>query len=107
MPWTIQVSEDAIGDVEWFGRKLGRALLQTAIERLGSNPLAETRHMKTLRPNPVAERELRVQGDYRVLFDVDPDEQIVQVLVIGEKQGNQLFVRGQEFTRHHETDSAE
>ena len=63
--------------------------------------------MKTLRPNPVAERELRVHGDYRVLFDVDPDEQIVQVLVIGEKQGNQLFVRGQEFTRHHETDSAE
>lgn len=50
MPWTVQVSEDAIDDAEWFGRKLGRALLQAAIERLGNDPLVETRHLKLCVP---------------------------------------------------------
>ena len=100
MAWTAQINEDAIGDAEWFGRKTGRQLLQTAIQRLSVDPTAETRHMKTLRSNPVAQRELRLFGDYRILFDVDAEASAVQILVVGEKRGNSLFVRGQEYTRH-------
>lgn len=100
MAWTAQISEDAIGDAEWFGRKTGRQLLQTAIQRLSNDPTTETRHMKTLRPNPVAQRELRLFGDYRILFDVDAEASAVQILVVGEKRANALFVRGQEYTRH-------
>jgi mRNA-degrading endonuclease RelE of RelBE toxin-antitoxin system len=100
MPWTVQIGEDAIGDAEWFGQKNGRQLLKTAIQRLSINPTSETRHMKTLRPNPVAQRELRLLGDYRILFDVDAVASVVQILVVGEKRGNALFVRGQEYIRH-------
>ena len=70
-------------------------------------PLAETRNAKTLRPNPVAERELRLFGKYRVLFNVDEDAEEVTILLVGEKRGNSLIVQGEEFTEHHESDTAE
>ena len=63
--------------------------------------------MKTLRPNSFAQRELRLFGKYRVLFNVDEEKQEVTILLVGEKQGNKLLVRGQEFTAHHESDPAE
>lgn len=71
------------------------------------NPLAETRNMKTLRPNPCAQRELRLSGKYRVLFDVDESEETVTIVLVGEKQWNKLIVQGKEFTAHHEDHPAE
>ena len=62
--------------------------------------------MKTLRPNPVAERELRLFGKYRVLFNVDEENEEVTIILVGEKRGNSLFVQGEEFAGH-ESDSAE
>ena len=55
----------------------------------------------------MARRELRVVGIYRVLFNVDEDAQTVTIVLVGEKQGNKLIVQGEEFTAHHESDSAE
>ena len=63
--------------------------------------------MKTLRPNPVARRELQLLGKYRVLFNVDEGNEDMMIILVGEKRGNSLYVRGQEFTAHHESDSAE
>jgi hypothetical protein len=63
--------------------------------------------MKTLRPNPIAQREFRIRGSYRVLFNVDEDAQEVTIVLVGEKQGDSLLVRGEEFTAHHESDPAE
>ena len=63
--------------------------------------------MKTLRPNPVAQRELRLFGKYRVLFNVDQEQEEVTIILVGEKRGSALLVRGQEFTAHHESDPAE
>lgn len=54
-----------------------------------------------MRPNPVAEWELRL-GDYRVLYDVDESSRRVTIQVIGEKRGNQLIVQGQECTAHED-----
>ena len=59
--------------------------------------------MKTLRLNPVAQRELRLFGKYRVLFNVDRESREVTIIMVGEKRGNSLFVRGREFTAHHES----
>ena len=106
MTWTVTLKESVIDDLRWFGRKDGRLLLNEATGRLLTNPLAETRQMKTLRPNPVAQRELRLFGKYRVLFNVDQEAEIVTIVLVGEKRGNSLIVRGEEFS-DHEGDPAE
>jgi hypothetical protein len=59
MAWSVSLKESVIQDLRWFGRKEGSALLTVIEERLSADPLAESRNLKTLRPNPVAERELR------------------------------------------------
>ncbi len=107
MSWNVDVNESVIEDLRWFGSKNGRWLLQCALEHLEADPLAETTAMKTLRMNPVAERELRLFGKYRFLFDVDEKAGTVTLVTVGEKKGNRLFVRGREFKKHHESHSAE
>lgn len=107
MPWQVTLKESVIDDLRWFGRKEGRQILKAAEELLSADPLAETRNLKTLRPNAVAQRELRIAGKYRVLFNVDAEAEVVTVTLVGEKRGNSLLVQGEEFTGHHESHSAE
>ena len=85
----------------------GALILKAARKQLTADPLAETGQMKTLRPNPVAQRELRLFGKYRVLFNVEAARGIVDVVLVGEKRGNSLIVQGKEFVAHHESDSAQ
>ena len=106
MPWTVSLKESVIEDLRWFGKKDSRKLLAEIEARLADNPLAESRSLKTLRPNPVAQPELRLFGKYRALFNVDEKLQEITVTLVGEKRGNSLFVRGEEFTEHHESDPA-
>jgi mRNA-degrading endonuclease RelE of RelBE toxin-antitoxin system len=87
-------------DLRALGRKQGRTVLKAATERLSSDPLATTRHLKSLRPNPVAHRELRLFGRYRVLFSVDEAETTVMIVLVGEKRGNSLYVQGERFTAY-------
>jgi mRNA-degrading endonuclease RelE of RelBE toxin-antitoxin system len=107
MAWTVVLKESVIDDLRWFGRKDGRLLLAAAEERLAADPAADTRNLKTLRPNPVAQRELRVFGKYRVLFNIDTEAEVVTIVLVGEKRGDALIVRGEEFTEHHEDHSSE
>jgi mRNA-degrading endonuclease RelE of RelBE toxin-antitoxin system len=106
MSWTVTLKESVIDDLRWFGKKDARLLLNEAEQRLSSDPLLKSRNMKTLRPNPVAERELRLFGKYRVLFNVDEESEEVTIILVGEKRGNSLIVQGEEFTGH-ESDTAE
>jgi hypothetical protein len=100
--------KDAVVDhLEWFGKKTGRKLLKEAIEFLERDPLAESKNMKTLRPNPFADRELRIFGKYRFLFVLDEEARRVTIVLAGEKRGNKLLVCGKEFTEHHESDPPE
>ena len=80
--------------------------MKEAEQHLSADPLVESRKIKTLRPNPVAQRELRLFGKYRVLFNVHEANEIVTIILVGEKRGNSLFVQGEEFTAH-ESDPAE
>ena len=105
-PWRVSLKESVIDDLLWFGKKTGRLLLDEAERELAADPLTSTRNMKTLRPNPVAHRELRLRGQYRVLFNVDAELRQVTVVLVGEKRGETLVVRGEEFFAHHETDPA-
>lgn len=98
--WTVRLKESVIDDLRALGSTQGRAVLKAATERLGSDPLTTTRHLKKLRPNPVADRQLRLFGRHRVLFVVDKVERIVTILLVGEKRGNSLYVQGERFTAH-------
>ena len=100
MAFTVSLKESVIDDLRWLGRKDGRLLLKEAEKRLSEDPLADARNLKTLRPNPVAQRELRLFGKYRILFNVDPVEEIVTIVLVGEKRGGALIVQGEEFTEH-------
>jgi mRNA-degrading endonuclease RelE of RelBE toxin-antitoxin system len=107
MRWKVAIKESVLDDLRYFGKKGGRLLLKEAESRLSAEPLAETANMKTLRPNPVAQRELRLAGGYRVLFNVDEEAEEVTIVLVGEKRGNALLVQGEEFTAHHESGSTE
>jgi len=100
MAWTVEIKEAAVEHLLWFGKKTGRKLLAKGLEFLRRDPLAKTKNLKTLRPNPIAERELRLFGKYRILFSVDETAQLVTVILVGEKGGNRLLVAGMEFTEH-------
>ncbi len=60
---------------------------------LKHEPKRETRNNKVLRPNRLAERELRIDR-FRIFYDIDA---VVKIAAIGHKSGNRLYVRGEEF----------
>jgi hypothetical protein len=74
-----------------------RSIVVDAIRRqLVHEPVRETRNRKPLRPNPLAPWELRAAG-LRVFYEVAGEETgIVNILAIGVKRGNRLFVARQE-----------
>lgn len=98
--WTVRLKESVIDDLLALGRANGRKVLNEATKRLTVNPVATARHLKTLRPNLVADRQLSLFGRYRVLFLVDEVESIVTIVLVGEKRGNSLYVQGERFTAH-------
>jgi hypothetical protein len=69
------------------------------VSRLEHQPDATTRAIKRLRPNPLAEFELR-SGDLRALYNIEGDE--VVILIVGRKVGNTLIVEGEEFHGHQD-----
>jgi mRNA-degrading endonuclease RelE of RelBE toxin-antitoxin system len=99
MAWTVVLKESVIDDLRWFGRKQGRLLLAATRERLADDPTAETWNLKKLRPNPVAQRELRLLGKYRVLCNVDADAGVVTVVLVGEKRGDGALRPGRRVPR--------
>jgi len=79
-------------------RKFDETRIRDAlVEQLGHEPTKETRHRKRLRPNELAEWELRV-GEYRVFYDVDEKESAVKVIAIGYKQRNKVVILGEEYS---------
>lgn len=92
---TVVRSRFLLEDLRWLGRKQQRLLLKEALRRLEQDPLASTRNMKDLRPNALAQRELRLFGKYRLFYNVDPAENAVTLVRAGRKRGSQLFMRGE------------
>lgn len=69
-------------------------------EQLLYEPNVETKNRKPLhQPAPFgAEWEIRFGPDnrFRVLYDIDQGQLKVQIVAIGEKEGNRLIVGGEE-----------
>jgi mRNA-degrading endonuclease RelE of RelBE toxin-antitoxin system len=106
MAWHVAVKEAALEHLQWLGKKTGRLILKKSLKLLQADPRTETKNLKSLRPNPIAQKELRLFGKYRVLFAVDEEEPRVTIILVGEKRGNKLLVCGEEFDAH-ESDPAQ
>ena len=98
-PFNINLTEGAQADLSWFAAYALRIIFDGIEVHLRYQPTLGSRRIMTMRPNPVAGWELRL-GDYRILYDVDDAARTVTVQTIGEKRGNRLVIRGQEFTEH-------
>jgi mRNA-degrading endonuclease RelE of RelBE toxin-antitoxin system len=73
-----------------------RALVLDSVERdLGDRPDEPTMKRKMLRQNPVATWELRL-GDLRVFYDINKQDQAVEVIAVGIKEHNRLRIGGEE-----------
>lgn len=96
MEYSIEFAESVRQQMRGLAAR-ERVLLLDAIERqLRHEPLTETRNRKPLRPNPIAPWELRV-GHWRVFYDIGSDEpNVVRVLAVGQKRGNELLIAGRE-----------
>ncbi len=92
----IELTPEAVEDLRLL-RKFDQQQIIGAIERqLSGQAAQETRKRKRLRPNQLAEWELRV-GDFRIFYDIDQDNAVVKIEAVGYKQGSKLFVHGQEY----------
>ena len=69
-------------------------LTEEAIE--SPEPTTATRNRKRLRPNQLAEWELRI-GDFRVFYDVDQENKLIKIEAVGYKKRSQLFIRGKAY----------
>ena len=99
MPYTIRITEDADRQFRALSAREQRMLEAAILSRLRDQPTTTTKAIKQLRPNPLAEFELRA-GDLRVLYNVEDAEVIV--LIVGQKLGNKLVVEGEEFYGHQD-----
>ncbi|NJL57697.1 addiction module toxin RelE [bacterium] len=62
--------------------------------QLTYEPTVPTRNRKEMRPNSTAVWELQI-GNLRVYYDVDEEEEIVDIRAIGVKEGNQVRIGGE------------
>lgn len=100
MAFQITITADAESHLQGLPAREQRTLEAAILARLRDQPTTLTRAIKKLRPNPLAEFELRV-GDLRVLYNVEGEEVIL--LVVGRKVGNKLIVGGEEFHGHQDS----
>lgn len=95
MKFRIELAESALDDLRWF-KKYERALILDALDKqLLHAPMIESRNRKKLRENILSRWELRVDK-YRVFYNVNENDGIVDITAVGYKEHNQLFIRGKE-----------
>ncbi len=99
MPFKITITEDADRQFRSLPAREQRILEAAIQSRLEHQPTTPTKAVKRLRPNPLAEFELRA-GELRALYNVEGDE--VVILLVGRKVGNKLIVEGEDYHGHQD-----
>jgi len=95
--YRIEFTPEAVDDLRSF-RKQDQQQIIAAIEtQLPHQATEESRNRKRLRPNQLAEWELRVD-EFRVFYDLDAETAAVKKMeAVGHKRGSKLFVHGEEY----------
>ena len=91
--YEIELTPEARDDLKSLRKFEQQTIIAGIDTQLRYEPAVETRHRTRLRPNEVAEWELRI-GKYRVFYNVEEHVLIVSIEAIGFKVGNVLFIRG-------------
>ncbi len=99
MPFKITITEDADRQFRSLPARDQRIREAAILSRLEHQPTRLTKAVKRLRPNPLAEFELRA-GGLRALYNVEGDEGVI--LIVGRKVGSTLIVEGEEFHGHQD-----
>jgi mRNA-degrading endonuclease RelE of RelBE toxin-antitoxin system len=99
MSFRITITEDADRQYRSLPAREQRILEAAIQSRLEHEPTKPAKAIKRLRPNPLANFELRA-GDLRALYNVEANEVII--LIVGRKVGNKLIVEGEEFHGHQD-----
>jgi len=94
--YEIELTSEAKGDLRTLTKRDQKLVLDGIEEQLEHGPTHETRNRKRLRPNRLAEWEVRIER-FRVFYDVDDAAQKVKVATVGYKKGNRLIIRNKEF----------
>lgn len=93
--YNIEYTQVALDDLKWFRKHEQKTIVQAIDTQLTYEPTVQTRNRKPMRPNEIAEWELRI-GQFRVLYDVAETVQIVEIERIGQKKGHKFLFRGKE-----------
>ena len=92
----VELTPETIEDLRSLKKNESRRVFDEIEKQLKHEPATKTRNRKRLRPNKLAEWELRIDR-FRIFYDVDDDEKIVKIIAVGFKQGNVLFIHGEEY----------
>jgi mRNA-degrading endonuclease RelE of RelBE toxin-antitoxin system len=94
--YRIRFAASAAQQLVQFTARQQAIVLDAIKVQLRDEPFRETRNRKPRRPNPLAPWELRV-GELRIFYEEDADAaDLVNILAIGMKRGNRLFIAGKE-----------
>lgn len=94
MSYSIAFSKISLSHLKSFTAREQNIIRDTLIEQLSYEPTIPTKNRKEMRPNWLAVWELRI-GDFRVYYDVDEEESIVDIRAIGIKERNQVRISGE------------
>jgi len=94
--YETRFTPEALDDLQALRKFEQKEILNGVESQLEHEPKLETRNRKLLRPNNLAEWELRI-GKFRVFYDVDEQTKIVKIEAIGYKHGSRLFIHGEEY----------
>jgi mRNA-degrading endonuclease RelE of RelBE toxin-antitoxin system len=98
--FTLEFAPEIVDHLDAVERKYHRLIEKTIDEQLSYMPERETRNRKPLErlTSFGATWELRFGANnrFRVFYEVNAAEQIVEILAIGVKEGNRLLVGGKE-----------
>lgn len=92
----IEFTPEAIEDMHILKKRERSQVIEEIENQLLHQPTQETRNRKRLRPNKVAEWELRADK-FRVFYDIDKENKVVKIEAVGYKKGSRLFIHGEEY----------
>jgi mRNA-degrading endonuclease RelE of RelBE toxin-antitoxin system len=99
-PYKLSYARGVTKHLKSIEAKYDTLIRESIQEQLQFEPNVETKNRKPLRqPAPFAAQwEIRFgpNNRFRVLYDIDEAHQEVQIVAIGEKEGNRLIVGGEE-----------
>jgi mRNA-degrading endonuclease RelE of RelBE toxin-antitoxin system len=91
----IRWSPDALDQLRLLPARQRALVIDNVLRGLTDQPDAPSRKRKLLRENPLATWELRL-GDLRVFYDVNTQEQAVEIIAVGVKEHNRLRIAGED-----------